>query len=178
MLSDYLRSMAEWRRRQEKQYPNDKRNEKSAAALQSLADYVEGPDASQQALERLRPHIRDAETLGGDRARRAAERYGYLNIIVEDHHRAFLGELGALSELDAYELAMANGEDPTGTLEDFELEAAKEGVALPIRYFETRPDSSEEEMKEAIERHRTLAAERAAAEAEEGKDASAEAEES
>lgn len=167
MLSDYLRSMAEWRRRQEKQYPNDKRNQKSADALQSLADYVEGPDVSQESLERLRPHQHDAEALGGDRARRAVERYGYLNIIVEDHHRAFLDELGALAELDAYELAMGRGEDPTGTLKDFELDAAKEGLALPIRYFETRQDSSEEEMKEAIERHRTLAAERAATEAEE-----------
>jgi hypothetical protein len=178
VLSDYLRSMAEWRRRQEKQYPNDRRNQKSAAALESLADYVDGPDVSQEALERLRPHQHDAQTLGGDRARRVVERYGYLNIIVEDHHRAFLDELGALAELDAYELAMGNGEDPTGTLRDFELEAAKEGLALPIRYFETRRGASEEEMKAAIERHRTLAAERAAVAASDGEATAGEAEES
>ena len=170
MLSDYLRSIAEWRRRQKKEYPNDRRNEKSADALESLADFVEGPDVSQEALERLRPHQRDAETLGGDRARRAVERYGYLNIIVEDHHRAFLDEVGALAELDAYELALGNGEDPTGTLKDFELEAAKDGLALPIRYFETRKGASDEELKDALDRHRTLAAERAAVPASDGEE--------
>lgn len=171
MLSDYLRSMAEWRRRQDKQYPNDRRNDKSAAALESLADFVDGPDVSKEALERLRPHQPDAETLGGDRARRAVERYGYLNIIIEDHHRAFLDELGALAELDAYEIALGNGEDPTGTLKDFELDAAKEGLALPIRYFEVRKDASDDELRESLDRHREIVtereeAERAAAEAE------------
>ena len=178
MLSDYLRSMAEWRRRQDKEYPNDLRNEKSADALESLAAYVEGPKVSQEALERLRPHQHDAETLGGDRARRVVQRYGYLNIIVEDHHRAFLDELGALAELDAYELALGNGQDPTGTLEDFELEAAKEGLALPIRYFEVRKDASEEERRAALERYRELAAERAAVAARDGEDGDDETEES
>ena len=164
MLSDYLRSMAEWRRRQEREYPNDRRNDKSAAALESLADFVDGPDVSGEALDRLRPHQRDGDSLGGDRARRAIERYGYQNIIIEDHHRAFLDELGALAELDAYELALGNGEDPTGTLKDFELDAAREGLALPIRYFEVRTDASDEELRASLDRHREIVVERAAAE--------------
>ena len=155
MLSDYLRSKAEWRRRQEKDFPNDDRNERSAAAVESLADYVEGPDASAAALERLGPHLFDDDTLGGGRALRAVSRYGYGTIITTDHHAAFLDELAVLCTLDAYNHAIEHGEDPTHTLTDFELEAAGAGVTLPRRYFEIRLHASEEELRAAVKGHRS-----------------------
>lgn len=155
MLSDYLRSKAEWRRRQEKEYPMDNRNEKSAAAIESLAEYVESPEVSSTAIDRLRPHQLDEHTLGGDRTWRAVSRYGYGNIITTDHHAAFLGELAVLCELDAYTYALEHGEDSTHTLVASELEAARDSVALPRRYFEIRLHSTEEELKDALERYRS-----------------------
>jgi hypothetical protein len=154
VLSDYLRSKAAWRREQKKEFPNDTRNEKSAAALEGLADYVDSGEASETALERLKPHQHDAETLGGERTWRIVSRYGYLNIIVEDHHRAFLDELGAVTQLDAYNHAVEHdGEDPTGTLTESELQAAKDGVTLPRRYFELRLQMDDEEREEALRGH-------------------------
>lgn len=155
MLSDYLRSKAEWRRRQEKEFPNDKRNERSAAALDALADYVDSPAASQEALARLEPHQFDAETLGGDRTWRAVSRYGYGTIITTDHHAAFLDELAVVAQYDAYEHATEHGDDRTGTLLPFEFEAAKDGVTLPRRYFEIRLEATEEELEQAVDRHRS-----------------------
>ena len=155
MLSDYLRSKAEWRRRQEKEFPNDNRNEKSAAALEGLAEHVESPEVSDTAVARLAPHQFDADTLGGERTWRAVSRYGYGTIITTDHHRAFLDELAVLCEMDAYTHAREHSEDPTDTLVDFELEAAKDGVALPRRYFEIRLDSTQEELERAVEGHRS-----------------------
>jgi hypothetical protein len=160
VLSDYLRSKAAWRRSQEKEFPNDARNDKSAAALESLADYVDSPEASKTAIERLRPHQHDAETLGGPKTWRLVSRYGYLNIIVKDHHRAFLDELGAVTQLDAYDHAVEHGEDPTGTLTEAELQAAKDGVTLPRRYFELRLEISEEEREEELARNLQKAAEK------------------
>ena len=132
MLSHYLRSQAEWRRQEKKEYPMDLRNEKSAAALESLAEFVEGPDAPSAAIDRLRPHLFDESTLGGDRAQRVVVRYGYGTAATRDHHVAMLEELGALCELDA----------------------AKAGVSLPWQYFERRPRSTQTELKEAVERYR------------------------
>lgn len=155
MLSDYLRSKAEWRRRQKKEYPMDDRSERSAAAIESLADYVDGPEAPAIALGRLVPHLVDDETLGGDRTWRAVARYGWGTIITTDHHAAFLDELAVLCELDAYNHAVEEGEDRTSTLAEFELEAAREGVSLPRRYFEIRLHAPEEELRQAVERHRS-----------------------
>jgi hypothetical protein len=135
LLSDYLRSKAEWRRRQEKDYPMDHRNERSAMALESLAEYVDGPDVSQSAVERLSPHFADAETLGGERTARAVSKYGWGTHITTDH-------------------ALVRGEDPTGMFADFELEAAKDGVKLPRRYFEIRQFAEQDELKKAVEGHR------------------------
>jgi hypothetical protein len=160
VLSDYLRSKAAWRRSQEKEFPNDARNEKSAAALESLADYVDSDESSDAAIERLAPHQHDPETLGGERTWRLVSRYGYLNIIIEDHHRAFLDELGAVTQLDAYNHAVEHGEDPTGTLTESELQAAKDGVTLPRRYFELRLELSEEEREEELARNLQKAAEK------------------
>ena len=154
MLSDYLRSKAEWRRRQEKDYPNDDRHERSAMALESLADYVDGPDVSEPAIERLGPHLFDEETLGRERTDRAVSKYGMGIHITTDHHAAFLDELAVLCEFDAYEHAMKHGEDPSRTLAEFELEAAKDGIVLPRRYFEIRQYASEDELKEAVAGHR------------------------
>lgn len=154
MLSDYLRSRAEWRRRQEKDYPNDERHERSAMALESLADYVDGPDVSQSAIDRLGPHLSDEETLGGERTERAVSKYGMGTHITTDHHAAFLDELAVLCEFDAYEHAKEHGEDPSHTLVAFELEAAKDGVVLPRRYFEIRQDATQDELQKAVEGHR------------------------
>ena len=154
MLSDYLRSKAEWRRRQEKDYPNDERHERSAMALESLADYADGPDVSQAALDRLGPHLFDEETFGGERTERAVSKYGLGTHITTDHHAAFLDELAVLCAFDAYEHAMKHGDDPSQTLAAFELEAAKDGIVLPRRYFEIRQHSSEDELKEAVAGHR------------------------
>lgn len=155
VLSDYLRSKAEWRRGQEKEFPNDARHEKSAAALESLADYVETLDPSDRVLERLKPHQFDEETLGGPRTTRAVSRYGLQTIVIADHHPAFLDELAALTGLDAYEHAVEHGDDPSGTLTEFELEAARDGVALRRRYFELRLEQTEEELEQEVKRLRT-----------------------
>jgi len=155
VLSDYLRSKAEWRRRQEKEFPNDHRNEDSAAALDALAEYVDGLDPSDTAVTRLEPHQFDGDTLGGDRTWRAVARYGYGNIIHDDHHPAFLGELAVLCELDAYTYALEHGEDRTHTLDALELEAARDGVTLPRRYFEIRLGSTQPELEKAVEGHRS-----------------------
>jgi len=155
VLSGYLRSKAGWRRRQEKEFPNDNRNEDSADALDSLADYVEGLEAADPALARLAPHRFDEDTLGGERTWRAVARYGYGNIVIADHHPAFLDELAVLCELDAYAYALEHGEDRTHTLEAFELEAARDGVPLPRRYFEIRLHSSQPDPEKAVERHRS-----------------------
>jgi hypothetical protein len=157
VLSDYLRSKAAWRRSQEKEFPNDARNEKSAAALEGLADYVDSGEASKTAIERLRPHQHDPETLGGERTWRIVSRYGYNNIIIGDHHVAFLEELGAVTQLDAYNYAVEHGEDPTGTLTESELAAAKDGITLPRRYFELRLELSDDELEETLGRHRSAA---------------------
>lgn len=154
MLSDYLRSQAEWRRQEEKEYPMDLRNEKSAAALESLAEFVDEPDASSSALDRLRPHLFDDKTLGGERTWRAVSRYGYGTAATQGHHVAFLDELGVLCELDAYEYVREHGEDRSRTLVVFELDAAKAGVALPLQYFERRPRSTQAELRQAVEGYR------------------------
>lgn len=45
VLTTYLRSQAEWRDHKAFEYPDDQRNEQSACALRSLADYIEdNPD--------------------------------------------------------------------------------------------------------------------------------------
>ena len=158
MLSDYLRSQAEWRRQEKKDYPMDMRNEKSAAALESLAEFVEGHDASGTVLDRLRPHLFDEKTLGGERTRRAVSRYGYGTAATRAHHAAFLEELGALCEFDAYEYAREHGQDRSRTLVAFELEAARSGVALPWQYFERRPRSTQTELQQAVEGYSANAA--------------------
>lgn len=155
-LSDYLRSKSRWRRAQEREFPNDSRQDRSADALEGLADHVESPEVSGAALDRLRPHLFDADTLGGDRTWRAVSRYGLGTIIVADHHAAFLDELAVLCVLDAYEYARANGEDRTQTLVAFELEAAKDGVHLPRRYFERRLEESQEELARAVAGYRDV----------------------
>ncbi len=154
-LSAYLRSKSEWRREQEREFPNDSRQERSADALEQLADHVESPEASQESLDRLRPHLFDADTLGGERTLRVVSRYGLGTIIVSDHHAAFLDELGVLCVLDAYEHAGKHGgEDPSGTLVAYEVEAAKDGVYLPRRYFERWLEETQAELEEAVAGYR------------------------
>lgn len=46
---------------------------------------------------------------------------------------------------DAYEFVSEHGDDPSGSLFEFEIEAAKNGVHLPPRYWERRSHSTEHE---------------------------------
>lgn len=159
-LSDYFRAQADWRRQKAEQYPEDERNAQSAAALDSLAEFVE-PDesgeweAGRAVLEALEPHLSESVQLGGDEARRAVARYGYgygATSIVQ--HNEFLDELVTLCMVDAYEHAGEHdGDDWTETLYDFEIEAAVSDVHLPRRYFERRKGWTEAEGRQAVEEY-------------------------
>lgn len=158
-IADYFRSQAAWRRRIAEEYPNDPRNLQSAAALDALADYVEPDEAGQyeagSVLDQLAPFVfGDGPTLGGEQVARVTSRYGYGYTVGPSTHEAFLDELVALCVSDAYEFARDTGEDPTGELFAFELDAARDRVTLPERYFERRSRSTETELEEAVEDYR------------------------
>jgi len=154
-LSDHFRSQADWRQRKAEEYPEDKRNAQSAAALYSLAEYVESEDGSKDA-EALLPHLFEGFTLGGEEADRAVTRYGF-GYSGTHHlvHRAFLETLHMACVRDAYESARDAGEgddpDPTETLWPCELEAARREVPLSALYFERRRNSTEAECEEWVE---------------------------
>ena len=52
-LAEYLRTMAEWRRRKAEEYDRDARNLRSAAGLEALADHVLGLPADDPRLREL-----------------------------------------------------------------------------------------------------------------------------
>jgi len=163
-LSDYFRSQSDWRAQKAEQYPDDARNAQSAAALYSLAEYV-GPDErgdhEADAVSALLPHLFDF-ALGGEEAQRAVSRYGFgYAATTPMQHIELIEELNVLCPMDAYEVAREHGEDPTGTLIEEEVAAAREGVHLPRYYFERRVRSTEAELKQAIEGYRGSEAESA-----------------
>lgn len=157
-IADYFRSQAAWRLRIAEQYPDDPRNVQSADALDSLADFVAPDEAGQckagSVLDRLAPFVWEGPTLGGEQVARATSRYGYGYAVGLSSHEEFLEELAALCVSDAYEFARDSGDDPTGELLPFELDAARDHVFLPERYFERRAGSTETELGEAIEEYR------------------------
>jgi hypothetical protein len=162
-LGEYFREQAAWRRRKADDYPDDERNLQSAAALESLADYVERPDAASgpagPALAALEPHIPDpGAPLGGEEVGRVVSRYGFgWAVTRESQHEQMLEELVVLCLADAYEFAGDAGwseeatEDPTGTLLPCEIAAAHERLTLPASYFRRRRGMTEAECEAWIE---------------------------
>lgn len=150
-LAEYFRSQANWREGRAEEYPDDKRNEQSARALQSLAEFVESDEPNVQVVAALEGDLHpDSHALGGEETARAVSRYGYGYPATDASHGDFLEELVQLCLRDAYEYAREHGEDWTDSLYEFELEAAKEGVPLPPYYFSRRPRWLESEAEEAV----------------------------
>lgn len=153
-LSDYFRSQADWRRQKAEQYPEDQRNVQSAEALESLASYVETDEPSSQVIAALDEHLFEGVTLGGEETQREVSRYGYGYRVTAGHHVEFLDELTTLCLMDAYAFAREHGDDPTGSLLACELEAARDDVMLPRRYFELRPRMHEHQAEAAVASYR------------------------
>jgi hypothetical protein len=173
-LADYFRSQAEWRDRKAEEYPEDKRNVQSAAALRSLADYVEpidGREAEGPSGKRILSRVYDVEqhlteqhltegtlTLGGERTKREVARYGFGQPVTDESHKKFLEDLLPLCLKDAYEFAEDHHDDPTGQLHPFEVEAAVDGVRLTAGYWRRRDRSTVAERERWVHEVRTAAA--------------------
>jgi hypothetical protein len=150
-LTEYFRNQAAWRRTKAEEYPEDARNEQSARALESLADYVDSGEAKKGAVAALEAHIPDTgAAVGGEEAQREVARYGFGYEVGPQHHEGFLDELWLACMRDAYEFAGEHGLDWTDELHPFEVDAAKDGVSLPTRYWERRPNWTPGEQEEAV----------------------------
>jgi hypothetical protein len=125
---------------------------RSAAALRSLAEFVESGDAEEVVLA-LAPHLSES-SLGGERTQRAVARYGYGYYVGASRHEDMLGELAQLCVQDAYERAIERGEDATGTLRSFEVDAAKDGIRLGPGYFRLRSRALERELLQWVRESR------------------------
>lgn len=156
MPNDYFRAQADWRRQKAGEYPDDARNARSAEALDSLAEYVESGEAD-RLVEGLTPHLFVGMSLGGEETHRAVVRYGFDYPVNADanptQHVEFLEGLQVLCMIDAYQYA-ADGNDPTGELYGFEVDAARDGVHLPHTYFERRSGSMEHELEGVVADYR------------------------
>ncbi len=159
-LPEFFRSQSWWRSDVADRYPDDPRNLQAAAALDSLAEYVEldeddDPDA-ERVTRTLTPFLRDGSTLGGDTVAREVSRYGYGYNVGASQHQEFLEELVGLCFEDAYESAQDTGDDWSGMLAPFELQAARDGVVLPSRYWQVRGrgQQTESELEEAVASYR------------------------
>lgn len=149
MLADYFREQANWRDHKAAEYPDDNRNEQSARALNSLADYVERGDVED--ADALTTFVYEGLSLGGEEASRVVSRYGFgYNATTASQHDEFLRELWGVCLSDAYDLASMNGEDPSGILAPAELDAAQREVTLPSLYFTRRRGMTEQEIEEEI----------------------------
>ena len=163
MIADYFRDQAGWRHLKAAEYPDDGRNAQSAAALESLADYIESGNCDEgliEGLSRFQPD--DVGSLGGEQAAREVSRYGFgYNATSPGQHEEFLADLEATCLSDAYEYASTYGLDPEdgsdeeldpyNVLNQPELDFARRGVNLPLRYFEYRAGSTEQQLVEALE---------------------------
>lgn len=79
-LADYLVGQAEWRESKSEEYPDDKRNADSAAALRRLAAYVAGLPASHSTLrgiDRIQRAYDCDVFLPGERGGELISRYGF-----------------------------------------------------------------------------------------------------
>jgi hypothetical protein len=79
-IANYFRNRADWRRRVGEDYPDDPRNERSAHALELLADQVESLDDSHPliAVGNVMTTYGDLFMIPGDgNANRSAERFGF-----------------------------------------------------------------------------------------------------
>ena len=152
-LSHYFRAVADWRREHAEDCLDGEPDLQSAAALDSLADYVDD-GAQWPALAELDPHL-DGGALGGEMTWRTVARYGYgYEATTPYQHEELLEELAVCVVADAYEFARRHdGDDPTDTLLPAELDAARDGVILPRRYFERRSHATESELERAIDEH-------------------------
>jgi hypothetical protein len=158
MLSDYVREQQRWRESKAGEFPDDKRNGESAAALESLAEFVERLEDEGSAgedwalLERLEPHMfGDGATLGGEMAARETSRYGFGHGVTDGTHTEFLTDLWIACMEDAYEYRGEHDEDPTGELSRVESGAALFGLALPPNYWRRRSRAFEDELESEID---------------------------
>ena len=150
MLADYFRGQADWRDLKAAEYPDDERNEQSARALRSLADYIDGGDS--EGADALAPFICDM-SLGGEEAHRAVSRYGFgYNVTADSQHDEFLRELWAACLEDAYNHAgdAGHGDDPSGVLTPAEIAATMRDVMLSSLYFTRRSGMTEQEIEEEL----------------------------
>lgn len=166
-LAETFRSQAEWRDTKAEEYPEDERNAQGAAALRSLADYAESDEREAvSAVQALQPFEHDTGFLmGGEEANRAVSRYGYGYRVTTSSHQEFLVELVALCVQGAYEgvLEGASDDDPSGTLHEFEVEAARDGIHLGGYYFRRRAGSLPHELEAWVEEARADAPQKHAA---------------
>src|SRR4051794_19687154 len=101
-LSDYFRAQADWRRHQADNQPDDLRHNRSAAALDELADYAEHEDAA-TLVAALEPFLIDDVLLGGESATRAVMGHGFDYTVSSTLEQIdFLDELVTLCLADAY----------------------------------------------------------------------------
>lgn len=80
LLATYLREQAEWREGKAVEYPEDLRNAGCAAALRSLADYIEREGAAHPAVLALDAMQSDYELdrfVPGEDGRRLISRFGF-----------------------------------------------------------------------------------------------------
>ena len=154
-LGDFFRDQAGWRWSKAEEYPEDKRNEQSARALEDLARWVElEGDGSGTREAEFVPAVEEhmfGASLGGEEAKRAVARYGFGYEVDRTTHEEFMRELWVHCMEDAYEFAREHEDDPTGALLPFELEAAKEDVSLPPQYWSLRPKSLVSELEETVD---------------------------
>ena len=162
MLTDYLRSQADWRREKAEKHPEDARNAQSARALDALADHVDTKpgDFDPRALEVLERQIQGEGTPSATReVGRAVARFGFGLSVGHPAHIEFIDELAVLAVIDEYELVASGGSDhdrsdehladPEGhALNPWEVEAALDGVALDRGYFDRRGTLTEAEQRE------------------------------
>lgn len=150
-LAEYFRAQAEWREQKASEYPDDQRNAQSAAALRSLAEFVETDERAAESVKALEPFEYDTGVFqGGEQVNREVARYGYGYAVTDGTHEEVLRELVVLCLAEAYEFVAEHGDDPSGELDDFEIEAAKDGIALDIRYWQRRPKLTEHEAEQWV----------------------------
>lgn len=122
-----IRDAAIWRDAKAVEYPDDARNAASAAALRSLADYVETipDDPRVQWLDAQRQHPGDGFFVGAEAAR-LLSRYGFDGPV---RHAAFLGELCVLVAEDVLALVAEEALSPEDAAERYRVSPRDAGEA-------------------------------------------------